>query len=55
MNWGAAVCRPSLRSRQLLNEETERLLSIAAQHPGAPVVRDPAAFEAAQRELFARG
>ena len=29
----------------------EDLLSIAAQHPGAPVVRDAAAFEAVQAEL----
>jgi hypothetical protein len=31
------------------------LLSIAAQHPGAPVVRDAAAFRALQQELFANG
>jgi hypothetical protein len=37
------------------NAETEKLLSIAAQHPGAPVVRDAAAFEALQQELFAKG
>jgi hypothetical protein len=38
-----------------LTAETEKLLSIAAQHPGAPVVRDAAAFDAVQRELFAKG
>jgi hypothetical protein len=38
-----------------LDEQTETLLSIAAQHPGAPVVRDAAAYDAAQRRLFAKG
>jgi hypothetical protein len=38
-----------------LDAETEKLLSIAAQHPSAPVVRDAAAFDAVQRELFAQG
>jgi hypothetical protein len=38
-----------------LEAETEKLLSIAAQHPGAPVVRDAATFDAVQRELFAKG
>ena len=38
-----------------LTAETEKLLSIAAQHPGAPVVRDAATFDAVQRELFAKG
>jgi hypothetical protein len=38
-----------------LNAETEKLLSIAAQHPGAPVVRDAAAYDALQRKLFPRG
>jgi DNA-directed RNA polymerase specialized sigma24 family protein len=38
-----------------LDADAEKLLSIAAQHPGAPVVRDAAAFEAAQAELFANG
>ena len=38
-----------------LNAETEKLLSIAAQHPGAPVVRDAAAYLALQRKLFAHG
>jgi hypothetical protein len=38
-----------------LNAETEKLLSIAAQHPGAPVVRDAAAFQALQQKLFANG
>ncbi len=33
-----------------LNAETEKLLSIAAQHPGAPVVRDAAAYEAVHAE-----
>jgi hypothetical protein len=33
----------------------EDLLSIAAQHPGAPVVRDAAAYDAVQQRLFARG
>jgi hypothetical protein len=37
------------------NAETAKLLSIAAQHPGAPVVRDAAAFEAVRQELFAKG
>ena len=36
-------------------ERTEDLLSIAAQHPGAPVVRDAAAYDAALQELFPRG
>jgi hypothetical protein len=35
--------------------ENEELLSIAAQHPGAPVVRDAAAFRELQQELFAKG
>jgi hypothetical protein len=38
-----------------LNGDTEKLLSIAAQHPGAPVVRDAAAYDALQRKLFPRG
>jgi hypothetical protein len=33
----------------------EELLSISAQHGDAPVVRDAAAFEALQAELFANG
>ena len=35
--------------------ETEKLLSIAAQHPGAPVVRDGGAFDQVLRELFPNG
>jgi hypothetical protein len=38
-----------------VSAETEKLLSIAAQHPDAPVVRDAAAFDAATAELFANG
>jgi hypothetical protein len=38
-----------------LNAETEKLLSIAAQHPGAPVVNDAAEFQRVQAELFPRG
>jgi hypothetical protein len=38
-----------------LNEETEKLLSIAAQHRGAPVVRDAAAYDAAVAKLFPNG
>jgi hypothetical protein len=38
-----------------LNAETEKLLSIAAQHPGAPVVRDAVAYRQLQQELFANG
>ena len=35
--------------------ENEKLLSIAAQHPGAPVVRDAAAYDAALQRLFPNG
>ena len=38
-----------------LNAETEKLLSIAAQHPDAPVVRDAAAYDAALTRLFPNG
>jgi hypothetical protein len=38
-----------------LTEQGERLLSIEAQHPGAPVVRDAATYDAVQRELFPLG
>jgi hypothetical protein len=38
-----------------VDERTKDLLSIAAQHPGAPVVRDAAAYDAALQELFPRG
>jgi hypothetical protein len=38
-----------------LTAENEKLLSISAQHPGAPVVRDAATFDAVQQELFANG
>ena len=38
-----------------LDADTEKLLSIAAQHPGAPVVTDAAAYEAVLRELFPMG
>lgn len=35
--------------------ETEKLLSIAAQHPGASVVRDAGAYEQLLRDLFPNG
>jgi hypothetical protein len=52
---GGTVLRFESYESLPLNAETEKLLSIAAQHPGAPVVRDAAAFEAVQAELFAKG
>jgi RNA polymerase sigma-70 factor (ECF subfamily) len=52
---GGTVLRFKVYESLPLNAETEKLLSIAAQHPGAPVVRDDAAFLALQRKLFATG
>ena len=52
---GGTVLRFKIYESLPLNAETEKLLSIAAQHPGAPVVRDEAAFLALQRKLFANG
>jgi hypothetical protein len=52
---GGTVLRFVAYESLSLNAQTEKLLSIAAQHPGAPVVRDAEAFEALQQELFAKG
>jgi len=52
---GGPVLRFKVYESLPLNAGTEKLLSIAAQHPGARVVRDEAAFEALQRKLFANG
>lgn len=38
-----------------LDDDTEQLLSISAQHGGAPVVKDAAAFQALAAELFPNG
>ena len=52
---GGTVLRFKVYESLPLNAETEKLLSIAAQHPGAPVVRDAAAYLTLQRKLFANG
>jgi hypothetical protein len=52
---GGTVLRFEVYESLPLNAETGKLLSIAAQHAGAPVVRDDAAFLALQRKLFAHG
>jgi hypothetical protein len=38
-----------------LDAETEKLLSVAAQHPGAPVVKDAPAYDEALARLFPMG
>lgn len=52
---GGTVLRFVTYERLPVNAETKRLLSIAAQHRGAPVVRDAAAYEAAIKKLFPYG
>lgn len=52
---GGTVLRFEVYESLPLNAQTEKLLSIAAQHPGAPVVRDAAAYDEALRELFPNG
>ena len=51
---GGTVLRFKVYESLPLNAETEKLLSIAAQHPGAPVVRDAAAYDAAAEALRER-
>jgi hypothetical protein len=52
---GGTVLRFTAYESLPLSTETEKLLSIAAQHPGAPVVRDAAAYDAAVQRLFPNG
>jgi hypothetical protein len=52
---GGTVLRFTAYESLPLNADTEKLLSIAAQHPGAPVVRDPAAYDALVQRLFPMG
>jgi hypothetical protein len=52
---GGTVLRFPTYERIPLTEDSEQLLSISAQHGGAPVVRDDAAYQAAQARLFPNG
>jgi hypothetical protein len=52
---GGTVLRFVAYERFPVSAETRRLLSIAAQHDGAPVVRDAAAYQAAMEKLFPYG
>jgi hypothetical protein len=52
---GGTVLRFTAYESLPLSAATEKLLSIAAQHPGAPVVRDAAAYDAAVQRLFPNG
>ena len=52
---GGTVLRFPVYERLPINADTRRLLSISAAHGGAPVVRDPAAYEAAMRRAFPHG
>jgi hypothetical protein len=52
---GGTVLRFKVYESLPLDAETEKLLSVAAQHPGAPVVRDAAEYDAAAARLFPNG
>ena len=52
---GGTVLRFVAYERLPINADTGKLLSISAQHGGAPVVRDPAAYQAALAKLFPHG
>lgn len=52
---GGTVLRFATYERLPLTDETRPLLSIAAQHGGAPVVRDASAYRAAVARLFPNG
>jgi hypothetical protein len=52
---GGTVLRFVVYERLPVNDETRRLLSIAAQHGDAPVVRDRAAYNKALSRLFPNG
>jgi hypothetical protein len=52
---GGAVLRFRAYETLPSNAANDRLLSIAAQHPGARVVRDPDAYTAAEKRLLPHG
>jgi hypothetical protein len=52
---GGTVLRFVAYERLPLSDATRDMLSIAAQHPGAPTVRDARAYQATIEEAFPRG
>jgi hypothetical protein len=54
-NGGGVTLRFPVYEELSVDAESMELLDLEAQHPGARVVRDPAAYRAAEARLFPRG
>ena len=52
---GSSTLRFTAYERLPLNDATEKLTDLTAQHPDARVVKDPAEYAAAQARLFPKG